>query len=873
MRIRTRLTRKPLLIAILLLLGMEAWGAQSGKIAGRVRAEDGTPIVGANVVIEGTRLGAATDLDGRYFIIAVPPGNHKVQVSALGYRPEHIEGVGVASDRTTTLDVDLGVETVDLEPVTVTYRRPPVDLKETSQRISVDGAVARQMPVNRAEEMVLFQAGVAVDADGTPHIRGGRAGELGYFIDGMRIEDPLFGEQAAEVGREGLQEMQLLSGTFSAEYGEAMSGVVNILTREGQENYDWSFEYQSPRINSSPYRMADWVRNGSDAVRDTTTNQSLYSPTDLNDTQDLWLPIPGRFSLTLSGPVPMLPRTTFFLNGVSDAEESYLPFGDFWTRRLTGKVTHSTDNDKFALSFGLRSGNRQTYNHTWKYVPDQYHRHFEGETRASLTWTRTISNAFFYEVTAGSFSRHHDVKIFDDWADYVASDYSPEDFTFANYFYDQEDWSDTWRESRTRTWSGSGKFTWQANQVHQFRGGVEGQMQNIDLEDIRDLRIGSNGERLGLVDSYTQEPLEASAFLQDKIELDYLVVNAGLRLDHVNPRASGWTNPENPTSPIEDVEPSTQVSPRLGLAHPVSETMTLHFAYGHFFQFPDYVNLFLNSSDLNPDTLANRQFDAVGNPGLKPQKTVAYEVGLKGALSDVWGFTATAFYKDITDLVGTRQVRYGTAYNYAAFVNLDYASVIGFEIGLTKTLSDFWSLQTNYTYSVAKGNSSEPTTGFNDAYEGIPEARQEYYMDFDRRHVANAMLTWMSTRDRYPRLLGTALQGVTCGLIINVASGLPYTPYTGAGEQLAQRNSERMEPTVRFDLRLAKAVLFEPVGVSFYARVENIFDRRNPLRVDSRTGEPWETTLIGNAITYDQIHDPSRVDAPRQILLGVQVNY
>ena len=82
-----------------------------------------------------------------------------------------------------------------------------------------------------------------------------------------------------------------------------------------------------------------------------------------------------------------------------------------------------------------------------------------------------------------------------------------------------------------------------------------------------------------------------------------------------------------------------------------------------------------------------------------------------------------------------------------------------------------------------------------------------------------------------------------------------------------------MASTVRFDLRLAKAVLFEPVGVSFFAQVENIFDHRNPLMVDSRTGEPWETTLIGNAVTFDQIHDPSRVDAPRQILVGVQVNY
>jgi len=846
--------------------------AQTGKIAGRVTDPSGSEIAGANILLEGTYLGTASDLDGRYFIIAIPPGRYTLLASTIGYRGERIEEIVVASGQTTTVNLTLEPSAVELEPVTVIYRRKPVELQETSQRITVEGEVVRQMPVNRADEMILYQAGVAVDATGTPHIRGGRAGELGYIIDGMRISDPLYGESSAQIAREGLQEMQLLTGTFSAEYGEAMSGVVNIVTREGGPHYEWGLEYQSPRFNSSPYRKADWVRPGSDAVRDPASGESLYQPTEIRDGQDLLLKIPGRFSISLAGPLPGTSASTFFINGISEAEESHLPFGDRQSNRITGKLTRTGEMDKLALSFGLHKGNRQTYNHAWKYVPDQYHRHFEGEKRASLTWTRTVNRAFFFEATGGLYDRNHDVKIFEEWQEYLRSDYTPADFTFASYFYDRDDWSDTWRESRTTTWSGAWKLTWQMNRVHQWRGGVEGKRRTIRLDDIRDLNIGPNGERLGLVDRYTQNPVEVSAFLQDKIELDYLVVNAGVRLDHVNPRASGWRDPENPTSPVEEVQPSTQFSPRLGLAHPVSENVTLHFAYGHFFQFPDYVNLFLNSSDLNPDTLANRQFDAVGNPGLKPQKTVAYEVGLKGALTDVWGFTATAFYKDITDLVGTRQVRYGTAYNYAAFVNLDYASVIGFEVGLNRMLSDYWSLQTNYTYSVAKGNSSEPTTGFLDAYQGIPEARQEYYMDFDRRHVANVMLAWMTTRTRYPQIMGKMMQGLNCGLIVNYASGLPYTPYTGAGEQLAMRNSERMAGTVRVDLRFSKTILYEP-NLGLFLRIDNLFDRVNPLVVDSRTGKPWQTTRIGNEITFDQIHDPSRVDIPRIVMAGVQVNF
>ncbi|MDP8208271.1 MAG: TonB-dependent receptor [Candidatus Electryonea clarkiae] len=851
-----------------------AFSAQRGKISGTVKAEDGMPVSGANIIVEDTRFGAAANLDGHYYILAIPPGRYTILVSALGFRSTRVEGVLVSSGHSTNIDVTLQGEALELEPVSVYFKQAPVELNETSQRISIGGEEARQMPVRLAEEMVLYQAGVVLDEDGTPHIRGGRSGEIAYIVDGIRIEDPLYGNQPLNITCESLQELQVLSGTFNAEYGEAMSGIVNVVTREGTDKFQASIEYESPMINPSPYRMTDWVEENSDAVRDSVTGNSLFEETDIINDRDVWIPTPGRISLVLSGPVIYVPKTTFFINAIHSAENSHLPFGDRWTRDITGKIATSTNSGKLSLSFGMNVNDYQKYSHTWKYVPEQYHRHFDQNKRLSANWIHNITSSLYYEIFAGYFQREHDIKIFQDWDDYGRVGYTPQDFTFQRYFYDESDWSDTWRESNTWIASTGAKASWQMNPIHLWKGGFEIRRQNIELEDIRDLRMGPNGEREGLADIYTEEPVEASVFLQDKIELDYLVLNAGLRLDYVDPQAEGWADPENPTIALEEVEPSTQISPRLGLAHPISDSYTLHFAYGHFFQFPDYVNLFLNSSDLNPDTLSNRMFDAVGNPGLKPQKTVAYEVGLNGVLTPEWGFTATAFYKDITDLIGTRQVRVGTAYNYAAFVNIDYASVTGFEIGLRRVLADNWSLQGNYTYSVAKGNSSEPTTGYWDAYENIPTARQEYYMDFDRRHVSNMLLTWQSGFHDYPRLFNTtALQGVGTGLIVSITSGLPYTPYSGAGEQLSLRNSERISPTIRVDLRLAKTVLYEPVKVTLFGNIDNIFDRINPLRVNSRTGEPWETTLIGNEVNFDQIHDPGKVGVPRIIKVGMKIDF
>ena len=301
--------------------------------------------------------------------------------------------------------------------------------------------------------------------------------------------------------------------------------------------------------------------------------------------------------------------------------------------------------------------------------------------------------------------------------------------------------------------------------------------------------------------------------------------------------------------------------------------MSLYFAYGHFFQYPHYASLFMNSVDLEPDTLAGRSFDAVGNRMLKPQRTVAYEVGLKGNLTDDVGFTATAYFKDITDLVGTKQVRVGAKYNYALFRNIDYASVVGVEIGLTRRMKDGWSIEGNYTYSVAKGNSSEPLEGFWNAYYEQPEARQEYYLDFDRRHSLNAMLVWRSGRNGTGSgLIDLLKSDVTLGVLASWSSGLPYTPYTGAGEALAMTNSARMDPTATVDIRFSKTLAKEPAQFTLLVYMDNLFDFTNDLRVNSRTGEPWESPVVSNEIAFDQLHDPSKVDQPRIVKVGVKVD-
>ncbi len=865
------LLRLSLILTLLFILSTPSL-AQTGKIAGRVTdSETGAALIDANVIIEETPLGSATDINGEYFILNVSPGTYEITSSLLGYSSKKIIGVQVNSGQTTWLNLSLVPSVLQMDEVVVTWEKPPVDLQETSSRSVVRQELLEELPVETITQALELQAGAVTDAYGELHLRGGRSGEIVYYVDGQRIENPITGESSLFINREAVQELTLLSGTFNAEYGDAMSGVVQIITREGGDDLSVNVEYLSPMINSSPYRETDWAGKNYDVIRDADGN-SLYEPNDVLDEPTNILGTVGRLALTTSGPLKLADNTHFFISGMVNNENGYLPFGYEQERSLIAKITQSYGSGgKISFSTGMGWENYQTYNHDWKYVPEHYHKHFLRDTRYDLRWTHPLSKRAFFDVSLGYYRQSHDAKLFEEWDDYLESGYQQKDFKFN--FYEETDWSDVWRESRTETYSLKTDGTFQYGNHHLLKSGIEARLLEIEMLDIRELTIDENDQPAGIIDSYVENPIELGAYIQDKIELSYMVVNAGIRLDYVDPRTEGWSNPENPDSGMTQVDAEYQFSPRLGLAHPINDRMSLYFAYGHFFQYPHYETLFMNSVDLNPDTLAGRAFDAVGNRSLKPQRTVAYEVGLKGNLSDNLGFKVTAFYKDITDLVGTKQVRIGTKYNYALFRNIDYASVIGVELGISRTFSDHWSFEGNYTYSVAKGNSSEPLEGFWNVYYQQPEAFQEYYLDFDRRHVLNAMLIWQSGAVSGGQTIKALLSDITLGATASWSSGLPYTPYTGAGERLALTNSSRMDPTATVDIRFTKPLVNTPVKVMLLAYVENLFDLTNDLRVNSRTGEPWESPTASDAIALDQLYNPSKVDRPRIIKIGLQAKF
>jgi outer membrane receptor protein involved in Fe transport len=438
------------------------------------------------------------------------------------------------------------------------------------------------------------------------------------------------------------------------------------------------------------------------------------------------------------------------------------------------------------------------------------------------------------------------------------------------YFYVSGD-DAGYSDDQTITSSGKVDATYQANNYNQLKSGFELKSHRIQVrEESQPWPSGAQYK-----DEYVRTPIEASGYLQDKIEYDYLIINLGLRFDYADPKARMWqdirrfgafdTNNKWIPAVEKKVAPKQQLSPRIGLAHPITDRAVLHFSYGQFFQNPDYNSFYYNhNKDLSTST------PLVGNPGVKAQKTVAYEAGLKNKLSNDWALDVSAWYKDITDLLSTLQVTY-LSQDYVVFYNSDYAGVKGVDLTLRKRYSNYFSGSIDYTYSVAKGNNSQPLGGFfsASAKEEIPH--QEYYLDFDQRHDIAVNINLNIPKDQGPEISGIRpFSDVNLNILFQAGSGLPYTPYVDPTVRI-DVNSARKPWTSTVDLRMIKKIWFSSVAISFFLEVTNLLDAQNVRYVYSRTGKPFDTGqsgLVGSSPDAD--HNPAYVGPPRMISAGVQ---
>ncbi len=682
------------------------------------------------------------------------------------------------------------------------------------------------LPIASFTELLSLQAGVTGSGSNL-HVRGGRSNEVAYMIDGTIVVDPLLGGLATDINNDAIQEMSLLSGTFNAEYGNALSGVVNIVTRDGADKFSAKLEARTSEFGIDRY-------------------SSLHE---------------NRYNGSISGPI-IIPEYYFFISGEVNNQGSYLPFGYNDVRSFFSKLsTTAIPFIKIAFSNRGSSSKRQNYNHSYKYIPEQYLRGRTDSWQSSLSITHTVENNFFYDLRASYFNQGYYSGIDKDTSEYREfTDYGYyEDIGNGHEFYRYSDPPEL-TDSRTSTVDFKADAVWQLGSINEVKFGAAYKQHWLKLYNIYDPK-----RNFPYINDYYTEPFEGAAYVQDKIELPYLVINLGLRFDYLNSNVEFRSNSLDPNSTIK-VKSRSQFSPRFGIAHPISDRTKLHFSYGHFFQNPDFQYLFENNQyDLNV------REPLFGQPNLDAQRTISYEVGISHQFTDNIALNLTAYYRDITGLIGTHYYPPfvdGRYTGYTLYVNEDYANIKGFEVTLDVRPNKYFSGGLTYTYSVAKGSASSET----EQYPGTQESTQLYYLNFDRTHVFNASGTYTIPSSEGPMIFNSPIfENMDFSIIVKASSGAPYTP-SGRDIGFVEKNSLREPGIYSIDLMIGKEFEFaENLRLRLFAEIWNLTDHRNILYVYGDTGDPDYTTVGSHSTEYMQ--DPSNYGPPRSVRLGFTMRF
>ena len=883
----------------------------SGKIVGMVIDEEtGQPLIGANIILKGTSMGAAADITGRYMILNVPPGRYILIVRMIGYGTVEYENLRVSIDLTTSVDFSLTTRAVAGEVVTVIGKTPLIRLDLTSSSVSISSEQIEALPVDNFTDIIALQAGIVEG-----HFRGGRAGEVLYLVDGIPVNDVFSGDFAFQVENNAIQEMEIISGTFNAEYGQVQSGVVNVLTKEGGQEYSAQF---------STY-FGDYI-SGNDNI---FQNIDDLSPTAIND-----------LKVSLSGPFPILSKNlTFFVSGRQNRNDGFLygktvynpsvitsitdtlatveiidlsgqnviKLSDWQYQSMNssernsyqGKLTYvfnpETKKDKlnFDASWQDEENLGANYNHLFRYSPDGMRKRNKTSWTGGIRWSRIVSQNTYFTLNFHHLQNRLRDATFEDPLDslYASDDRLRQrgNFSFYTGGTDMRH-----RQRETRTTLAKFDFTSQINSEHQLRGGIEGKFHRLWFHEINVRKNAGTAfqsqipiEGTAFNQEYIHRPKEYSAYIQDKIELEFLIVNAGIRLDVFNPADSvlqDFSRPQeidinDSTKSIPrfgDAANSTyQLSPRFGIAYPITDRGVIHVSYGHFFQTPLFEFLYTNPSfTLNTSEGRASVFNApFGNANLQPQKTVSYEIGLQQQISEDIAIDVTGYYKDIRNLLGTKietiatgETHSGT--KYGRYINRDYGNVKGLIFSIEKRRSNNFSATLDYTLQIAAGNASDPKSVLidNAADPPVQSEKQLVPLDWDRTHSITSSVALGSPKAHMISLIG------------KMGTGLPYTPSV-QDQRTGLENSERRPIFLTFDLSARKIFSFQGYGVTAFIRVFNLFDRLNEREVYKDTGRATYSLaqnlpglVQGLNSKEEYFLRPDWYSSPREVNIGITID-
>jgi len=905
---------KALLITVQVL---HAQGSTKGSIEGIVSdARTGEGLPNVTVLVKGTYYGAATDLDGKYHIVNVNPGEYTLTFSIIGYKTVEYTGVKVKAGEKTSINVKMEETVLSLgQEVVIIGEKPLFDIQETQSRRAVTREDIAISTVENVRDVVTQQVGV-VQSDNEVHIRGGRSYENAYIVDGVSVQDPLAGTGfGLQLSANALQEVEVITGGFNAEYGQATSGVVRVTTRDGGPNFEGNISYKrdnlyfnrnsSSNFNTSIYE--GWLSGPEPLTHYLLPAIGIRIPGEVFFFGDLYVGLSdGDIYGRARKKANQLFSSTFFGTRFAPNEENnWYAFGKFtWKPTAIFKLSYSYSQ---SVTINQNSQTLQTnleyvepspgFQYPFENILDNATTFTHNSIVHSLVLTHTLSTKTFYELKLSRFftSLRADANG-RYWYEYR----EPKDVVTLppQYYNTNRDTvgiipgdglydtgnSFTWHDHYVKEYTIKFDITSNLSEKQRLKTGFESSFQEMQLADIYKPWIG----QLGLNnDIYKVYPAFGAFYIQDNIIFSGMILNAGVRFDYWFPGKyvdDAVNNPAVITIP-EELRRSYhdhtynffgrrwkgRIAPRLGISHPVSDNQTLFFSYGIFSKRPKPQFVY---AKLSP-TSAQSTFQTFGNPDLNPETTVAYELGLRNQFTENDVLTVTAYYKDIFDYVSTRQALIKLAgqagLNFITYVNQDYARTRGIEVEYKKRIGRWFSGTVSGSYSIATGKSSSSAEGLLAIQQGQEQPVGETYLIWDRP-------LQLSVSGRFFVGPGKGILGFGKGWLDNLnayfriffESGKRYTPqifagYAANGKPLYYPDAAHPNGAVGanwfwVDMNIEKYIRVGSNELVISLEILNLFDNKNSTIINPVTGRAYEygdpTPASWNDPLYPELQAP-----------------
>ena len=843
---RLRLLALSLALAALASPAALAQGAIAGTITD---AEAGFTMPSVSVLVIGTTRGAATDIDGEFAIDGLRPGDYTVRVSFVGYQTTEFTGVAVRDGQTTRLDVELQPAVLGADnEVVVIGEKPLIDVERAESAYTVSEEEIASRPVRDVQDVISNQAGVVQDPTGL-YIRGGRATETGYVVDGVSAKDPLAGTGfGLDLGANALREVEVVTTGADASVGDATSGVVAIRTREGSDEFEASLAIQRDNFGFNE----DW---GSTFNED-NVELSVAGP--------IW---PGKVRFFASGQGTFTDEFTRTLS-TPDQVESSLYDADALAPRLSnrwnglGKVVVlpkpgmklvGSYQRSLAINQNTRmlrvTGNDAVvapgYQYAFALQPDQANTYTQDANLGYLLWTHAPNNQTIYEVQLSRlFTRLRADANGRDWRpDNVDSELDPFSIPgFPGSIFGDPDLGDVPADSALFVLPGPGFFNnggvatdWHdhfAEQVtargeitrftqseaYEVNAGGEVTLNDYQWIDITRPWVGApiqlpdgtftQSNRLGQSsDIWRVKPRRGALYVTNRFRYNGLVASLGGRFEawaagsYVDDLVadSAFTIPatlreayESETASLFGLRWKARFLPKLNVSFPIRENQVLFFSYGHSMRLPHPTYVYAN---LDPFYQDRSFFSDLGNPNLNPEIDVAYELGVRNQITADDALNVTAFWRDKFDFITVASVTIadasGRETTRALRVNGDFARVRGLEVSYIKRIGAWFQGQVSASYSRATGLSSTNNDALQDLIQnGNVDNTFETPLAWDRPLDLKASVTFR--HDAAEPWLGVpGLNRFKLFVQSTFRSGQRYTPVEFVGNEANPFTGER----------------------------------------------------------------------------------